>query len=149
MIIVLNEWVFHDLWGENGEAKQDETVRFLISLQQSQDSFVVPNESRWTDKGYRLMGLTDARGRRISRLFSRLLYEDADKALRIRRDEESVIPDEPVSRIPEEDRYLVSAYLTANADLLVTTDTELHNVLSDSGQVTCQMRDDFLSEYLS
>ena len=93
------------------------------------------------------MGLTDARGRRISRLFSRLLYEDADKALRIRRDEESVILDEPVSEVPEEDRYLVSAYLAADADLLVTTDVELHNALSKSDIVTCQMRDNFLSEY--
>ena len=148
MIIVLNEWIFHDLWGENGEGRQDETVQFLLAFQRSEDSFVIPNESRWIDKAYRLMGLTDTRGRIINRLFSRLLYEDVDRALRIRPEEESVIPDELLSHLPEEDRYLVSAYLIAEADTLVTTDIPLHNALSHSDLVFCQMRDDFLSEYL-
>ena len=149
MIIVLNEWIFHDLWGENGEARQDETVQFLLALQQSEDRFVIPSESRWINKGYRLMGLTDSRGRRISRLFSRLLYEDVAKALRVRSSEELVVPDELVVLTPDEDIYLVSSYLSAAADTLVTTDIDLHDALSNSDLVCCHMRDDFLSEYLT
>ncbi len=59
------------------------------------------------------------------------------------------IPPDLLSRLPEEDVYLVRAYLVADADLLVTTDCGLHRSLADWRSVSCQMRDEFLSEYLS
>ena len=52
-----------------------------------------------------------------------------------------------LDRTPEKDRYLVSVYLSANADLLVTTDIPLHDSLSQS-DVRCRMRDEFLANYL-
>ena len=148
MIIVLNEWIFHDLRGDNGERRQRETVQFLGLLVQSEDTLVVPNERRWTDKANSLMRFSDARRRVISKVF-RSLYDDSERALRVLPEGEGAIPSGLLARLPEEDVYLVSAYLSANADVLVTTDDDLHEALSDSDLVTCRMRDGFLAGYPS
>ena len=94
------------------------------------------------------MTLTDTQLRNTSLQFHTLL-QDLDRTRYAQMEQQNPVPQELLSQLPEEDRYLVSAYLATGADLLVTTDTELHNALSDSDEVYCQMRDDFLSEYLS
>ena len=146
MLIVLNEWIFHDLWGQNGEQGQREAVQFLRALVNSTDSLIVPNEPRWTGKANRLMGFLDDRRRLISKVF-RSLYDDSGRALRVLSDGRGTIPEELLTQLPEEDVYLVSAYLAASADVLVTTDVPLYEALADSGLVTCRMRDDFLAGY--
>ncbi len=146
MKVVLNEWIFHDLWGENGERSQGETAQFLSALVQAADSIVVPYEPRWTSKANHLMRFVDPRRRLISKVF-RSLYDDSDRALRVRPEGTGTIPSELLTRLPEEDVYLVSAYLSANADVLVTTDVSLYEALVDSGLVRCRMRDDFLDDY--
>ena len=146
MKIVLNEWVFHDLWGQNRERKQRETAQFLLSFALSGDSLVVPNEIRWTGKANRLMTFSDARRRAISKVF-RSLYDDSERALRVRSEATETIPREILTRLPDEDVYLVSAYLSGNADVLVTTDVPLYEALADSDLVTCRMRDEFLGDY--
>ena len=67
MILVLNEWVFHDLLGENGEAVQRETAVFLNDFYTSHDKLVLPREPRWSQKAYQLMTLGDARLRNTSK----------------------------------------------------------------------------------
>ena len=146
MIVVLNEWVFHDLWGENGEHSQREAALFLRAFVQSDDSLVVPNEIRWSSKANRLMEFTDTRRRIISKVFRRL-YDDSERALRVRSEDATDIPGELLARLPEEDVYLVSAYLSAGGDVLVTTDVPLYEALAESELVTCRMRDDFLAGY--
>ena len=59
------------------------------------------------------------------------------------------ISEELLGKLPKEDVYLVSAYLSVGADVLVTTNQKLYDSLVGSELVSCQMRDDFLSDYLS
>ena len=92
------------------------------------------------------MEFTDARRRRISKVF-RSLYDDLERVVKIQLEVAEATPSELRARLPEKDVYLVSAYLSANADVLVTTDVPLHDSLSQS-EFTCQMRDEFLAEYL-
>ena len=146
MKIVLNEWVFHDLWGENSERRQREAVQFLLALVNSTDSLVVPDEPRWADKANHLMTFLDVRRRLISKAF-RSLYDDSERALRVLTERTEAIPSELMARLPEEDVYLVSAYLSANADVLVTTDDDLYEALANTELVTCRMRGDFLEDY--
>ena len=147
MIVVLNEWVFHDLLGENGPESQRETASFLQVFFASSDMLVVPTEPRWTRKAYQLMTLTDTHLRNTSLQFHTLL-QDLDRTRYAQMEQRHPVQQELLSQLPEEDIYLVSAYLTADADILVTTDIPLHNALSKSDLVTCQMRDNFLSKYL-
>lgn len=146
MLIVLNEWIFHDLWGQNGEQSQREAVQFLRTLVNSTDSLIVPSEPRWTGKANRLMSFLDDRRRRISKVF-RSLYDDSERTIRIQADVTEGVPDDLLSRLPDEDVYLVSAYLLSEADILVTTDDGLHDALVNAEPVTCRMRNDFLADY--
>lgn len=75
------------------------------------------------------------------------LLRDSEKA--IWQHTTPVIPEELLSKLPKEDVYLVSAYLSVGADLLVTTDHGLFDSLVNTELVSCQMRDEFLSSYLS
>ena len=146
MLLVLNEWMFHDLLLENGESKFLETARFLIAFQRTQDRLVIPSEPRWNDKAYRLMTRSDPRQRQISKLLHRLL-RDSDRAVRVRAGERPQISEDLFPSIPEEDVYLIDAYISTSADLLVTTDCKLFDVLGESDLVNCQRRSDLLSEY--
>ena len=81
MLYVLNEWVFHDLLGENGDDRFKDTGRFLVEFHRSDDRLVTPPERRWNEKAHRLMRMTDLRGRQISQLFHSLL-RDSNRAVR-------------------------------------------------------------------
>ena len=148
MILVLNEWVFHDLLGENGAPAFEETTAFLVAFQRSNDKLIVPAEVRWREKAFRLMQLSDLRGRAISKLFQSLL-RDADRSIWIPPGELEIryrdrIPDQT----PPEDVYLVIAYLSGEADLLVTTDQPLFDALWETDAINCLIRDDFMHAYL-
>ena len=94
------------------------------------------------------MRLPNHRIRRASQLFHSLL-RNRNKAVRVGQDETPTIPSELLARLPEEDVYLIDAYLSANADTLVTTDHGLHESLADSRLVSCRLCDEFLSDYLA
>lgn len=150
MIIVLNEWIFHDMWEENGAANRLEVERFLTALQNSDDRFVIPPHGAhgWNRKVYQLMDR--ARGNSnlsiVRRLF-RSLFEDPRKAMRIPHEDMIPVPADILPKLPPEDIYLVEAYLSAGADMLVTTDQVLHDALADFSVVECLLRDDFLAGY--
>ena len=51
MILVLNEWVFHDLLFENGDPAFQETARFLVAFGESEDILVIPGRGTLETKG--------------------------------------------------------------------------------------------------
>ena len=146
MILVLNEWVFHDLLGENGEAVQRETAVFLNDFYTSHDKLVLPREPRWSQKAYQLMTLGDARLRNTSKQFHSLI-RDLNRVIDVRTTERVEVPEDLRLSLPAEDVYLVEAYLSAGAETLVTTDEKLHNPLACSEAVSCRLRDEFLIGY--
>ena len=146
MLLVLNEWVFHDLLGENGCDAFRETAEFLISFARSNDGLVIPAEERWNDKAFRLMRIPDPLVRQLSQLFHRLM-RDSNRAIRVATEGIGPIEEDLREQTPAEDLYLVLAYISSGADLLVTTDEKLHSALTQQGDVNCRMRDDFLPSY--
>ena len=146
MILVLNEWVFHDLLGDNGEAVQRQTAAFLNDLHTSHDKLVLPREPRWSHKAYQLMTQGDARLRNISKQFHSLI-RDSGRAVDVRTAAHQEVPEELRDSLPAEDVYLIEAYLSGEADTLVTTDERLHEALSGSEAVSCQLREEFLKGY--
>ena len=147
MILVLNEWVFHDLLHENDEKEFRETARFLISFKRSDDLLVIPPKKRWKQKANRLMRMSDIPGREASKLFRSLML-DADRSINAELVHPDRIPKDFLDLLPPEDVYLVLAYIASEADLLVTTDEELFRVVAEQDGFNCRMRSDFLSEYL-
>ena len=148
MILVLNEWVFHDLLRENGAQAFLETSAFLSSFCDSTHRLIVPDEPRWHSKANQLTLLLDAAGRQASKSFH-LLLRDIDRAISIHAGDTQSLAASIPDNIPTEDVYLVSAYLAGNADLLVTTDQGLFDALAAEDSINCRMRDDFLAEYLA
>ena len=86
--------------------------------------------------------------RHVSKQFQSLL-QDSERTIDSRVLSVTEIPEALLDQLPSEDVYLVSAYLSAGAGLLITTDHGLFDSLTDTDLISCQMRDDFLSNYLS
>jgi hypothetical protein len=147
MILVLNEWVFHDLLGENGPDAFRETAGFLLAFKSSEDKLVVPSEERWNGKAHQLMGMTDPLRRQVSQLFHSLLRDSA-RSIRVNTDEMTSEYRESYDWVPSEDTYLVLAYDSSGADALVTTDQGLAQAVDEHDGVNYRMRDDFLLKYM-
>jgi hypothetical protein len=147
MLLVINEWLFHDLLLENGEENFHTTARFLIALGNSPDRLLLPTEKRWNEKAYQLMTMSDPRRREVSQKLHRLL-RDSDRAVRVLDQQRPSISETLDGRVPRKDIYLVAGYIGGGADILVTTDNELFEILGECDAVNCQMRDTFLEKYL-
>lgn len=147
MIIVLNEWVFHDLLGDNGPERRRQTLAFMETFESSDDRLVIPNEDRWLRKAHALMLRQEPDGKMIGALVSRILWNS--KNFVQAEPNPALIPDDLLRETPSEDIYLVEAYLSAGADALVTTDCGLHGALADFSAVDCRLRGDFLAGYFA
>ena len=143
MRLLLNEWFFHDLSLENGEALFKETAKFVEVLGTSEAILIVPAKKRWIYKAYKLMENDDLRGQLISKLFHNIL-RDSDRAIWTNLEAMQSVPQESYDGVPSEDIYLVRAYLCSGADLVVTTDEGLFDSLATNSDVNCEMRKDFL-----
>ena len=53
--LILNEWVIHDLRGDNGEQCQTEAFQFLSQVEAKCDHLVLLRGSPWMEKAYDLM----------------------------------------------------------------------------------------------
>ena len=146
MILVINEWIFHDLLGENGEGRFRETARFVVELDRSADTLVMPIEERWRAKANQLWGMANPIERQVGRLLLNL-FLDSNRCIRLESDEVPETSRSEYDWAPPEDVYLIEAYVASNADLLITTDEKLFDRVAQHGQFNCQMRDDFLSGY--
>lgn len=146
MDLVVNEWVIHDLLGENGDQRLRETRRFLEVLIERCDRIVVLRGSPWMRKAYRLMRRVDPLSRGLSRLLQGILQDQGKASLLDPWDVRS-FPSHLQEHVPEEDRYLIETYFSAGAEALVTTDKRLRDALSGS-DVEIRLRDEFMNEYL-
>jgi predicted nucleic acid-binding protein len=148
--LVLDEWVWADLNGENGEEAQRETFRLLQRVFEKCDQLVAVEGSQFLRKYSNMMArqisLGDLR-RTIIKVFKAQFFLNSEKLHCL---QEGSLPDTPPElehKVKEDDQYLVRAYLAANADLLVTTDNPLMEALSECG-IRCMNRDTFISSYL-
>ena len=88
----------------------------------------------------------DSRLRGISKQFHSLI-RNSDRVIDVRNTAPEHVPEDFHLCLPAEDEYLVTAYLFAGADTLITTDQNLYKALADSVQVKCRLREEFLAEY--
>jgi len=149
-MLVINEWLFHDATGENGQSAQRETEHFLRQLAQSEDKFAVLWGSPWIEKSYDLMTHNDIGVESLSILIQSLIWT-LDKCLVLQPEfiEATEIPQNAIAAAPEEDIYLIQTYFAANADLLITTDEGLYDAFEARQDVEVIYRDTFLNDYLN
>lgn len=144
---VFNEWVLHDLGGENGPEARSEAVRLLERLRNSGDRIAIATGSPWVQKAYSLNRSRDPEVLGLSRFLHGGILTNRRVCLWLDPAELEPLPEDEKTRLPPEDVYLVELYRAANADLIVTTGEELLETADQLG-IRIARRDDFLAEYL-
>lgn len=149
-LLVINEWIIHDLQGDNAQEAQDEAFRFLQAFQQSQDRIAVLYDSPWRQKIHGLMRQNSNRRIKMLSKFLQLILRTPNKCVYQHQSDIDAadIPADAIDAAPEEDIYLIQLYYAAQADLLVTTDHGLRNAFASRDDVEITLRDEFLEGYL-
>jgi hypothetical protein len=148
--IVLNEWLIHDLRGDNGPVAQIESAKFLSAFQQGTDYIVVMRPSQWTRKAYELMTVSTPPVRILSQLLHLGILQDALKCRYMEAADSGPLPSDLAEHVPDDDVYLFQTALTANTTNIVTTDTRLIERAATAALergIRMQVRREFLAEY--
>lgn len=141
---VVNEWLLHDLRGDNGQERQVEADKFLDIVLHRCDTIVFVLGSPWARKAFELMKSDDPKRRLLSKKLWGLL-KDAQKRYLLRQDELQPLSKDLQESVKADDWYLLQAFITANADGIITTDEDLREALA-SFRIPIVMRDDFLKQ---
>jgi hypothetical protein len=147
--IVLNEWIIHDLSGQNGLAPQRESGRFLESLHKSAETIVVLRDSRWIIKAFGLMKVATPSVRILSQFLHLAILIDPLKCRYIEPEEIQSLPEDLSQEVPEDDFYLFQTALAGHAEIIVTSDLRLiDRVRSAAGRgIQLVERGDYLDRY--
>jgi len=148
-LIVLNEWLLHDLRGDNGRDFQSQSFEFLQALIQKPDRIAVLRASPWVTKAYNLMKHHDPLVLEIAKLLHKGILLDLSKCLQLNRHDLIPLPVALQHIELKEDKYLFDLCHSANADLIVTSDTRLIEKVALIEEIRLALRQEFLSEYLA
>ncbi|MCY3542497.1 MAG: hypothetical protein OXH22_00410 [Chloroflexi bacterium] len=148
-MLVINEWLFQDIKGENGQTKRQETGIFLTQFAQGQDKFAVLTGNPWMQKAYELMTYSAPDIRELSKLVRSLIINPSKCVILQPGDAENSAPQDAIDAAPEEDIYLIQTYYASNADLLITTDKGLLEAFKSHQDIEVVHRDTFLDDYLN
>lgn len=141
---VINEWWLNDASGENGLRNQKAASSLIDCITVSDLRLIIVKNSRWMNKLFKLCKSNDIA---VNKLAGQLvtLVRNQSKCDLLEEHPNYTIPEEYVS-VKDDDHFLIEAFLRGNADVLITTDHPLMDILKKiPGQpIKCQHRDDFL-----
>lgn len=146
--IVVDEWLIHDLSGENGRKAQGQAYRFLSKLKDKCDRLVVLRGSVWVKKAYALMKSLDPDVQRLSRFLHLSILRDLKKCQYLEKCEVHALPEDVAAKVPRKDIYLVETCCSAATAAFVTTDRTLFDCLQAACHINVRLRDEFLEEYI-
>jgi hypothetical protein len=146
--LVIDEWLWSDLAGENSTNSQRETFQFLEAVFTKCDRIVTVKGSRFEEKALGFWKLTDVTRRGIAKFYKERFWYNSDKCLLLDPAELQHLEDVISNKVKADDRYLVRACLTSKAMAIVTTDNPLRNALDGHG-IPCRLRQEFVPEYIT
>ncbi len=139
-VIIPDEWLVHDLRGDNGEKAQRESMSLLGSVTRKCDKIAILAGGPFADKIYTLlMKDNNVEIRRISRYFRLQFIMNSVKCVMLPYAKE--IDEQLSSKIPPSDRHLFEIREALGEGLIVTTDSDLSELQG------VKMRSEFLREY--
>ena len=144
---VLNEWILHDVAGDNGLDRQRAAGVLLLRLRDGEDRIAVAWNTPWMAKAQSLMSVVRPEVRLLSKLLRLRIILDPQKCLLLDQSSLEPLPEEEEGLLPPKDAYLVQLYRAASADVIVTTDAEFHQKAAGLG-IRIVLRDEFLAEHL-
>jgi hypothetical protein len=146
-VLVIDDWLIHDLRGENGHSAQYRAATFLTQLKRSPDRLAILLGSPWIRKAYALM--KDPRP--VFQVKSRQLHgeiiSDSRKTIKYRFEDLQPLPAQLQEVVPPDDRFLIQLFLASEADLIVTSDKRLIEALKTIPEIRITDRETFLIAY--
>jgi hypothetical protein len=147
---VFDEWLWSDLRGESGEDAQRKSFSLLETVCKNCDRLVTVEGSHFLQKFFDLAKEVKSIGdprRIIIKAFKVQFLYNSEKLHCLKKSDLLELPPEIEDMVKEDDKYLVHAYLTGRAELLVTTDNPLMKTLKDYC-IKCVDKTMFISDYL-
>ena len=158
MLLILDEWIIHDLQGDNGEEKQKESFAFLQKIKEKCDKIFWIRGSKFVKKYNNLCKFCgkiryDSELRKKIRFINGYFIHNPQKIEIINLDELNIEVEEHnhiLQRIKDDDHYLIKAYFYLRQrniePIIITTDGELIKILRKHN-ILIEHRDDFIKKY--
>lgn len=143
---IIDEWIWHDLAGENGEEKLKEAFKFLKFVYEKCDRITTIENSRFEQKFFSFCERTDLKSRKIVRFYRGFIFDNSEKYSRVKANQCQDISQDISSKIKPDDQYLIKLYNKIQCTI-ITTDNPLLEILR-SHQIQCEHRDNFLQHYI-
>ena len=149
--LLIDEWLLHDLRGDNGRQAQVRAGELLQKIRQVCDHIVLRKGSPWAQKAYELMEYNDPVVRALSKYLHSAILRDPQKCRALEGGRIPPLPLEVERVIPPDDLYLLETYAASKAESFITTDTRLRGVLEriEGFNVNTVLKEDFLAQYLT
>ncbi|MDV3278227.1 MAG: hypothetical protein LYZ69_07155 [Nitrososphaerales archaeon] len=139
-VIIPDEWLIHDLRGDNGEESQRVAVDFLGRVVRKCDRIAILRGSPFADKILALMMKDEGvKVRRLARYFRLQFIQNSKKCVVLPSGRDIGV--DLSTKVPAADRYLFETREALGEGLIVTADSDLF------GLEGVRMRAEFLREY--
>ena len=146
--IVIDEWLWADLSGSNTPKNQEEALEFLEAVFRVCDRIVTVKGKKFNQKAANFWKHTDPKRRKIARYYYEKFLSDPAKLANLEESSLESIPEHICQKVThEDDYYLIQAYLTAGASVIVTTDSDLLRT-EINNDINCQHRNEFVASYI-
>ena len=150
--IIIDEWLFHDLSGDNGPEKQRQTWGFLFKLLQVCDRVAILEGSPFEIKFGQFIKNSGRYPvlREISKFLNNSIISNSLKTEFIAKGDVQPLPPRLAKLVPRDDHYLFQAHLKlkSQGSFIVTTDGRLKHKLLNQSSVVIKLRDQFVTDYL-
>lgn len=146
--LVIDEWLWSDLAGENSVDEQGETFEFLGAIYNKCDRVVSVRGSRFEQKFFELFRHSDVIRLGFAKFFKARFWYNSQKTLMLEENQLEDLPEAIATEVQHKDHYLVRAYLTSRASEIITTDNPLKNAITKHG-IACRHRQEFVPAYIS
>jgi hypothetical protein len=137
--IVINEWLPHDIKGDNGLLAQQRAGFFLEAIRGGNNRIIVLRESKWEAKVWQLWKENDTRIQLLSKLLFLSILIDPLKCRHLRPDEVQPLPANLAGQVPPDDTYLFQAALAEGAKTIITTDGRLIKAVTSANDYGIQL----------
>jgi hypothetical protein len=147
--IVIDEWLWADLAGENSYDAQKQAFKFICKIYDKCDRIVMVKESKFIQKFWDFCkSAKDVQSRQIANYYKDSFCFNPDKSVFLEGPSLRSVPEKVSSETKADDHYLIQALITAKAQVIVTTDESLKETLIRNG-FSCALRDEFVRKYIS
>lgn len=151
MILVIDEWIWHELRGEYERKEREKAIRFLIKMIEKCDKLAVAHKSKFEEKLRKFLKQSDTENRRVARILTNNIFYNSDKYLEVQLREKDI----NIECVNIDDKYLVNLCYQLMEDygekevVFITTDRKLIECLKkESSKINCYTKEDFLENYL-